>query len=180
MSDEIWVDTSRGSAISRQIRWTNKRNPQFRFDVEHKQREGGWLPNKWVVAYSGHGSVWQVEKLEVESLELNPSLNEGEFTIPVTPGMIVVEHKYPPRGAGLDPTRPARKLSRVRESGREETIEERGFTTIDGKELPPERLGLGYWWFAIAGLLLGLVYLGFRFVKHRRPVVPDADAQPGG
>ena len=41
---------------------------------------------------------------------------DGDFTIPIKPGMIVKEYKYPDAGAGLDPARPAVKTSRAKEN----------------------------------------------------------------
>lgn len=171
--DELWIDPDRGSAIVRQIYFSHKTNPWYRFDTDFQEVGGGWLPRKWTLAKSMNHQVWEVEKLEVENVEANPAVTDADFTIPITPGMIVQEHTYPPRGKGLDPARPGIRSTRVKKDGQTETLEETGFTTSDGVQLPPEDRR-SRWWFALGVGVLGLGYVGYRFRKSSRPAVAQA------
>lgn len=173
--DEFWIDPDRGSAIVRQVYFSHKTNPWHRFDIEYQAVAGGWLPKRWTLANSMDHKVWEVEKVEVGSVEVNPTVTDEDFTIPITPGMVVQEVNYPPRGKGLDPARPATRVTRAKKDGQTETLEDRGFTTTDGVQLPPEDTRLRWWWFVLGGGVLGVGYARYRFRKPARP----ATAQTG-
>jgi hypothetical protein len=174
LRDEYWVDLDRGGAIVRQVYFNDKMNPWYRFDTEYQEVGGGWLPRRWTLAKSMNHQVWEVEKVEVESVEVNPAITDEDFTIPITPGMVVQEVTYPSRGSGLDPSRPATRSTRVKKDGQSEMIEERGFTTTEGIELPPEGKRFRWWWFALGVGVLGLGYVGYRFRRPSRPAAAQA------
>ncbi|MCI0701587.1 MAG: hypothetical protein L0241_10935 [Planctomycetia bacterium] len=166
--DEYWVDPARANCIVRQIYFSNKTNPFYRFDIEYQQLSGAWLPKKWTQTFSENFRVCEIERTDVTNVELDPTVSDDDFTIPITPGMIVKEYHYPDAGKGLDPQFPATKTSRAKPSGELEVVAETGFTTKEGKQLPPER-EWRWWWIALAvgGVLVLALGGGWMWRKRR-------------
>jgi hypothetical protein len=167
MSDEFWVDPFRQSAILRHIKWQGK-NPWFRLDVEYTQTPHGWLPKKWTDTHTVGGRVMTITRLNVDSVDVNPSLREEEFTLPIEPGMILATYDYPVRGKGLDPTRPAKGKYRVGPGGEWEELEpQTGFTTTEGVQLPPDSGRRWLWWVLGVAAIIMVAFAGVRAWRRR-------------
>jgi hypothetical protein len=168
LSDEFLVDQSRESAILRHIRF-NGTNPWYRLDVTHHDTPHGWLPKSWTVTWTTGGHVATVHRLTAVSFEVNPQLREDDFTLPIKPGMIVYTDEYPAVGTGLDPERPRNGTYRVEPSGRWVELNSKGFTTIEGVELP-RNSRRGYWWWVVgvAGTTVPVVAVMAWLRKRRK------------
>lgn len=164
-SDEYWVDADRAGAIVRYVQFTGS-NPWDRLDVEWKRTDVGWWPDRWALTWTVNGKVRRLYKLRVESFEPNPAVAEGDFAIPVKPGMTVRVHEYPELGTGLNPLYPADQTYRVSPSGAREEVSAKGFTTLDGEQLPPAERHWVWWAVAAAAVIVALVAV--RVVRRRR------------
>jgi hypothetical protein len=166
LMDEFWVDPDRGAAIIRHVYYSRK-NPWYRTDVEHESTAFGWLPKKWTLTWTVGGKVASISRLQVEKTEFNPPVRTEDFTLPIRPGMIVQGNQYPAPGTGLDPDYPARSHYRVDQGGALETLDQKGFTTAEGKLLPPQPSGRWRWW--AGGSLLVLAITVVIGLKRRSP-----------
>lgn len=136
--DEFYVDTERQSAIVRHVFYSGN-NPTLRTDVDWKQTENGWWPDKWTCTWTWRGKVEEIVSGQLEGFDPNPPVTSGDFTIPALPGVTIVVQEVPAPGSGLDPRYPAEKRYLVSSTGSWQEISAKGFRMIDGKELPPER-----------------------------------------
>jgi hypothetical protein len=164
--DELWVDLGRESAICRHLYFGGS-EPWTRLDVEWKQTEFGWWPDKWTLTWTPNGQVKRIHRLQVESFEANPAVADSDFTLPAEPGMKVCVAEPVPPGMGLNPLFPATRTYLVLPSGSWQQVDARGFTTMEGEVLPPRR-GWGWvWWTCAAGAgIAAVVYYVFR--RRRR------------
>ncbi|MBY0461336.1 MAG: hypothetical protein K2V38_28805 [Gemmataceae bacterium] len=156
LSDELWVDAGRQSAIPRRVYFQGKR-PLFRQDVEHAETPHGWLPRKWTHTITEDGKVMTIVSWTVNSFEADLPFRDDDFTFEIKPGMIVSSYNYPARGKGLDVNRPAKGLYRIAENGDWEPLDKpTGFTTTEGVQLAPETNSRRWWWLgsAVGALLL--------------------------
>jgi hypothetical protein len=154
LSYEVWLESEKASAIARFIGWdVTRKNPFVRLDIRYQVTAMQDRPESWAQTTTIGTKVMKIAKLKVEAFEADVPLNDADFTLPIRPGMIVKEFEYPPRGKGLDTSRPSERTYSASESGalKPEGVQ-RGFTTWDGVELPPESKRQWHWW-AIAGFL---------------------------
>src|SRR5262249_20577543 len=102
LTDELWVDVKRGSAIARHV-YFNGKNPWYRLDTKYVETAHGWLPDSWTLTWTSGGKVNRIQRLKVDSLDVSPSITDEDFTMRVLPGMIVRSDQYPNPESGLDP-----------------------------------------------------------------------------
>jgi hypothetical protein len=167
--DEYLVDRDRQSAIYRHVMFTGP-NPSVRTDVEWKRTAFGWWADKWTHTWTLNGRLWSVHHLHVESFEPNPVIRDSDFKLPALPGMIVSVSERPGPETGLDPHYPARTTYRVTDSGSWEELSATGFTTKDGRVLPPERHRIWIW--IALGIGIGALALGCYLFRRRRKAAP--------
>ncbi len=137
ISDEFWINLQQQSAIHRLISFSGS-NPWIRLDIYWKNTSYGWWVDHWSDTWSPNGRVRRIINFRVESFEPNPLISDSDFKLQAEPGMIVKVSEGPPLGKGLDPFKAASRTYRVLSSGEWEEIAAKGFTTLEGKELPPE------------------------------------------
>jgi hypothetical protein len=165
MFDELWVDLGRESAICRYVVFTGS-DPYDRHDVEWKQTEFGWWPSSWTLTWTINRQVRRIYRLQVESFEPNPAVADSDFTLPAEPGMKVCVVEPVPPGTGLDPFRPATRTYVVSPSGSWQQVDARGFTTKEGKLLPPRGSWGWVWWTCAVGA--GIAVAAFAYYVYRR------------
>ncbi len=165
--DEFWIDIRERSTIHRHVYYAGS-GPWYRLDVEWKQMDFGWQPEKWSLTWTRDGKVERISRLQVESFEPNPAVADSDFTLPAKPGMKVCVSENPPPDSGLNPYLPASETFRVLPSGDWQLIDAKGFTTEAGKVLPPARRpSRQYWvWWIIAPVVLA-VGVGVYLIRRR-------------
>lgn len=164
--DEFWVDPGRESAILRHVYFSGK-NPWFRFDTVYRKSSRGWMPASWTFAHTSSHLV-EVARYTVESMEVDPTVANADFVLPIDPGRIVLVHTYPVAGQGLDPNKPASGMFRVDSTGKWVPLDEAtGFTTGEGEQLPPESPNRRWMWWGGAALG-GIVALATGVILYRR------------
>jgi hypothetical protein len=168
LSDQFWVDEDRQGAVLRHV-YLQGRNPLFRFDIEYSQTNSGWYPQKWTQVVTLEGKVRTRIRIDVDSLEINPTLEVEQFTLPIRAGMIVQTYDYPPPGKGLDTARPAKGKYRVNADGEWVGLEPTtGFTTTEGIQLPPEAKGQRLVWLMLGLATMSLIaYFGVRSLRRK-------------
>jgi hypothetical protein len=166
--DEYWIDPTQKGAIHRYVYFSGS-NPWSRLDISWKNMAHGWWVDRWSETWSVSGHVRRINHLHVESFEANPKVSDGDFTLPAEPGMKVTVGEYPPPGKGLDPSKGAIATYVISPSGSWDEVSAKGFTTLDGKELPPEGRGRWIVW-TIGGLAIG-VFLSFAFRRWKRRAI---------
>ncbi len=164
--DEIWIDQSQKGAVYRHVNFAGS-NPWNRLDVEWKQTDLGWWPGSWTKTWTANGQVRRIQRLRIESFEPNAEVADSDFTFPVEPGMKVRVANLPPAGAGLDPNFAATKTYLISPSGAWEETSAKGFTTLDGKVLPPERGYAWIWWVSAAVVGIGAIAFMYYLVRLR-------------
>lgn len=137
ISDEFWINPNQKSAIHRQVYFSGA-NPWYVIDIFWKKTDFGWWVDRWSDTWSLNGRVQRVSRFGVESFEANPAVSDSDFKLPAEPGMKVMVSEGPPLGKGLDPFKVAITKYVISPSGTWEEISATGFTTREGKELPPE------------------------------------------
>ncbi len=159
LADEFWIDSNRDCAILRFVHWQlQTKNPFYRIDVEYAPGQGTWMPTKWIETHSIGGKVMAISHLNVDTMELNIPIHDGDFTIANQKGMRVNIIEFPEPGKGLDPYSPARSSYLTSESGRLEPIgEPTEFTTTDGVKLPPSKSS--WRWMIGTGLVVALIVI---------------------
>jgi hypothetical protein len=162
---EYWIIPDRKAAISRYVSFTDN-DPWIRIDVEWNKKDIGW-PDRWTMIWSSGGKVVRRYKLQVDQFEANPAVTDADFTLQATPGMKILVQDFPERGKGLHPYYPATREYQVSPSGDWEELSAVGFTTVDGKLLPPERSTWG-WWVAGAAAVLGIAGFVTVWMLRRR------------
>lgn len=166
--DELFIDPGKESAVIRYVNWAGK-CPWYRVDVTYEEKKRGWLPRSWTVAHTQGSDVVYVTRARVDNLEVNPTVTDDDFNLPIPPKSIVVTSAYPEAGSGLDPFRPATKRSQVDERGKTTTVEETGFTTAEGVQLPPEPAFPRWLWIVAASIgLVGLLLAVFFYRRRIR------------
>lgn len=178
ITDEVWIDAQMDSAVVRKTRWSGK-NPSYRTDITYQQTSSGWLPQTWSVVNSVGREVRTITKLTVDSAELNPSIQDDDFALPLRPNMVVMIDDFPGGGKGLDPAQPARTIAKVESSGDLVVEKREGFRTLDGVQLPPEKNRKAWWW--IGGVVLAMS-LGFLLWRRKQRHLPGSSeaAMKGG
>jgi hypothetical protein len=164
--DEFWIDPIKESGIVRYVYFSGGNNPWYRMDITYQKSENGWLPSSWVYTHSKGNKLVEIAHFTVERLEVNPTVTDGDFTLPIPPGSIVLTQNFPELGKGLDPFKPASGLSRVDVNGKWVTLEEAGFTTAEGFPLPPESRRLRWVWATI--IFFGMVGIVTATILYRR------------
>ena len=165
---ELWVDRGRLSAISRFIRWDDKL-PSFRLDIRYQETTKPQVLESWSHISTAGGKLTVVAKLSVESVQFDVPLDDSDYTLPVSPGMLVVEYDYPPAGSGLDTRRPSQRSYRIGKDGsRTPEGEEKGFTTVEGIQIPPEGKFRWIGWMASLLLFLACVAVCWRWRRRSR------------
>ncbi len=162
--DEFWINSRQKSAIQRYVFFTGS-NPWSVLDLTWKNTDHGWWVDEWTETWNVSGRVRRINRLHVETFEPNPKVLDNDFTLPVKPGMKVTVGENPPLGKGLDPTKPAIKTYVISASGSWNEVSATGFTTLEGKELPPERSGKWVVW-TIIFLVVACSFLFY--LLHRR------------
>lgn len=154
ISDEFWVNPKQQSAIQRHVYFSGS-NPWTLLDISWKNTAYGWWDDQWSETWyeDGHHAR-RVTRFRVDAFEANLEVSDSDFKLPAEPGMIVKVSEGPPPGKGLDPFLAASKTYRVSPSGSWDEIAAKGFTTLDGKELPPERGKRWLAWSLAAGLAI--------------------------
>jgi hypothetical protein len=153
MPTEIWINRQQKGAIHRRVSYTGS-NPWSLLDVSWKNTDYGWWVDQWSETWFLSGRVRTIIRLRVESFEANPEVSDQDFKLPAEPGMIVKVYEGPPPGKGLDPSMAASRTYRISTSGAWEEIAAKGFTTLEGKVLPPERRGKWLPWTIAGGLAI--------------------------
>ena len=77
----------------------------------------------------------------------------------------LVAESGPPPGKGFNPVFPATTTYLISPSGSWQQLSARGYTTLDGKVLPPQRGQAGLWWTAVAAA--GATALMYYVLQHR-------------
>lgn len=168
--DEFWVDLSRDAAISQHVQYAGG-EPQQRLEIEWRQTDTGWWPERWTCTITPGGKTTdRILKCRVESLELDGPVSPADFTIPAEPGMDWVEQvTFPPSGQGLDKNRLAYRKYRITESGEWVETDAVGFATQDGIQLPPEATTRPGWHYAVAGIgVIVILIFCYRAFRRRR------------
>jgi hypothetical protein len=167
MSDEFWINSRQKSAIHRHISFSAP-FPWTRLDISWKNTAYGWWVDEWSeTSYIG-GRVSTINRLHVESFEANPDVADSDFKLPAEPGMKVSVCEGPPPGKGLDPFKGAVTTYVISPSGAWEEISAKGFTTLDGKELPPEGHPRWIAWTIGGGAVIGvLLFYALRRQRKR-------------
>ncbi|HET6572017.1 MAG TPA: hypothetical protein VFG68_00315 [Fimbriiglobus sp.] len=158
LTDELWTDPARDSAVLRKVLYSGK-SPTCRLDVEFQGTPHGWLPKSWTVTWAFGGKVDKIERLTVTNIEFDLPLHADDFTLPVRPGMIILADQYPSPGTGLNPAYPAHAKYQVDESGRWVELEKKGFTTFGGQVTDegvqlPSGSTRRWWWIAGGSVLV--------------------------
>jgi hypothetical protein len=154
---EFWTDPGKSSAIPRLIVWSVRgKHPVFRIDTRYRNDELHNLPDSWTHTTISGEAVILIHKYKVDAVEVNVPINDTDYTIPVRAGMLVQEYEFPAQGSGLNPHLGSQKTYRVAEDGTQRLEgKQKGFTTFDGVELPPETGRRWFWWVvATASMLL--------------------------
>lgn len=137
ISDEFWINLQQKSAIPRLVYFSGS-NPWDRLDIVWKNTAHGWWVDHWSLTWSPNGKVRRITRYRVESFEGNPAVSDSNFRIPAEPGMIVKVSEGPSPGKGLNPFKAASTTYKISPSGSWDEISAEGFTTLEGKKLPPE------------------------------------------
>lgn len=176
--EEYWADPSRGGAVGRFVIWVDITDPYQKYDIEYQEVAGVWVVKRWTHTVSRKNRVLQLDRIEVERVDINPAVADADFDIPVEPGFVVKEHVYPPKGSGLNPAFPANKTTRVKADGEREVIRETGFQTMDAQPVPlaPPWWGRGWVW-AIVGTATAAVLGWVVWRKARRRTTPEPRAE---
>ena len=171
--DELYADRGRAGAVVRHTYYSGK-NPWFRLDVSFAEQTGAWMPTGWIcIQYQGASTKIQGKTtLKVDSLEFDLPVSESDFVQTPQPGDIVRVDEFPEPGAGLDPRKPATTILEPNSSGTLEVKSETGFTTGEGKQLPPERHTGWLWWLALIPLVLAVAGILLRR-RARTPKLHD-------
>jgi hypothetical protein len=144
--DEFWIDLNQKSAIYRHVYFTGS-NPWMRTDIDWKQTDFGWWPDQWTQTWTDNGRVKRIHRLRIESFEPNLAVSDADFKLEAKPGMkVVVAESSPPPGKGLNLEFPATTTYVISPSGSWQEVSGRGYTTLDGRVLPPERSRAWIWW----------------------------------
>ena len=165
LSDEFWIDPQQKSAIHRHVYFSGS-NPWFRFDIFWKNTDYGWWVDHWSETWTKEGSVRRINHLRVETFEANLEVTDADFKLPAEPGMKVIVSEGPPPGQGLNPFKAATRTYIISPTGSWDEISATGFTTQDGKELPPESNKKWLAW--TIGLGISLAALLFYALRPRR------------
>lgn len=148
--DEWWVDTGRESAVVRQTVYLKR--PYLECVIEYQQKVGGWYPSEWTfTTQDGYtGRTLRVNRMRVESIEVNPAITDADFEIGPKPGALVahVAHR-PSTQENPYPEPESTKLYRIDEHGRSREV-----TFEGGIERPVARAVLWKW-------LVGSVIVAF-------------------
>ncbi len=164
-SSEFWINPAQKSAILRWICLINGSEPWSRLDISWKNTAYGWWVDKWSETSYVNGHVRRICRLRVESFEANPKIPDSDFTLPAEPGWKVIVSEGPSPGKGLDPSRAASTTYVISPSGTWKEISAKGFTTSEGKELPPEGHRRGVVWTIGGGVALAVFVF---YVLRRR------------
>jgi hypothetical protein len=167
---ELWIDQSQKSAIHRYVNYVGS-NPSDRTDVQWKQTDLGWWPEKWTDTWTDNGKVRRIDRLRIDSFEANPAVSDSDFTFQAEPGMKVKITESPPRGGGMNPDFPSIKTYLISPTGSWQEISAKGFTTMDGKVLPPDRGVAWVWWLGVTGAVVGAVIFVVYVAWRRRRAV---------
>lgn len=163
---QFWINPAQKGAIHRLVCFSGSK-PSRRLDISWKNTAHGWWADHWSnTNYDYKGQVLRIQRFRVESFEANPQISDGDFKLPAEPGMVVEVGENPPPGKGLDPFQAAVTRYRVSPSGAWEEISAKGFTTLEGKELPPE--GHRRWIVWTLGVGVSLAVLFFYVLRRRR------------
>jgi hypothetical protein len=162
--DEFWINPRQKSAIQRYVFFSGS-NPWSMLDITWKNTDDGWWVDEWTETWSVSGRIRRIIHLHVETFEPNPKVSEADFALTVEPGMKVTVGENPPLGTGLDPTKPAIKTYVISASGAWNEVSAKGFTTLEGKELPPER---SWTWIVWTVLVVSVVCSFLYYLLHRR------------
>jgi hypothetical protein len=89
-ADELWVDTSRDSAIVKWVRYQGIQDVSSEGEIEYSNQQGGWWPAKWTFSIYLPKSKrpLQAFHFQVTQFELNPEVSSDEFRFTLQPGMI--------------------------------------------------------------------------------------------
>jgi hypothetical protein len=91
--DEYWVDVSRGSAVVKQVSFSNGK-PLFDWDIQYQRTALGWLPRNWTWASYLRGKAHSLETMHLQDFSFDPVISDQDFDIAIEPGMIVVKADY--------------------------------------------------------------------------------------
>lgn len=168
IADEVWVNPTQDFAVVRHV-YCRGSSPVVRIDTEYQRVNSMWLPKQWTQTNYSGTRITQMVNLSVTNVEVDPTLPENYFSLPITPGMRVDKHNYPKRGIGLDTAMPATERYLVAADGSLQLIDATGFTTQEGRVLPPEKTSRTMLWVIVAGTLVSaIVILAVRNVLARR------------
>ena len=87
--DELWLDSALESAVVRQVQYVDG-NIAMDMQIDYQQTRVGWLPQSWTIAYlRAGGKAAAMERMNVEEVQIDPSVSDADFHVDLTPGMIV-------------------------------------------------------------------------------------------
>jgi hypothetical protein len=178
ISDEMWINLKQRSAIHRYITFRGE-DPWSRLEIFWKNTPYGWWIDHWSETWSDHGRVRHICRLRVDAFEANPEVSDSDFLLPAEPGMKVTVGEYPSPGNGLDPSKAANKTYLISPSGSWDELSSKGFTTLEGEELPPEGRRRWIAWTIGGGIATGalIIYLLRRRRRKQNAIVaPDGIA----
>lgn len=161
--DEYWVDTQRESALARQLHYVGN-VAQYEISIEYQPTAQGWLPKRWTVtertiAKTASGKPSYLSSINVDRLELEPSIQSSDFEIEEQPGMIVDVRNY-------SSSKPGVPLAEETETT-VFMIDSEGQRQMVSTNLSPGRYR---WWYLTGGILAALLLVGAWWRRHRRKV----------
>jgi hypothetical protein len=143
--DELWIDPTQKSSIQRWVVFAGS-NPSNRIDVDWKRTDFGWWPEQWTLTWTVNGKVQGINRLRIDLFEPNRTVADADFKLDAKPGMKVEVADSPPPGRGMNPYFVPTRTYLVSPSGSWEEISAKGYTTLEGRLLPPERDRAWVWW----------------------------------
>jgi hypothetical protein len=119
--EEYWVDPDRDSAIVRYAYYMDtgqKPKIQWDIDISYQQTAHGWLPLRWKLqSFGGRTGLDGVFRRNVDTIVVDPPLDDSTFQLQPEPGMIVAEYNMDTDQNG-NTSHSNEKRSRVAEDGR--------------------------------------------------------------
>lgn len=166
LTDEFWVDATQDYSVVRHVSRSGS-NPSSQIDIDYQRTALGSTPKRWTLTSLIGGRVDSIIDLAVTDVEFNVPLSDNDFTIPIRPGMRVDKLKYPDAGSGLDLEMPAKETYIVEADGTLKQVGASGFTTLEGRQLPPDSRHPWWHWAALAGICAGALFVGCMYLRRR-------------
>jgi hypothetical protein len=154
--DELWVDTSRDSAVLRQVTYVNDKIGMD-MQIDYQETKAGWLSQSWTISNAHNGQVFSFERMHVDALDVDPAISDADFRDDVKPGDVVMQRSI--SGSPDQITAPKPGPSQMYHVSQDGSWNE----VVDGVEVAPNR---AYYIWAI-GLILPLALAGVGYFLWR-------------